>query len=56
MAGAQLTPEAFKAEFKRKGWTGKALAARWEVSEAWISKVVKKTSGQPAGMMLFGGF
>ncbi|WP_455233179.1 hypothetical protein [Geopseudomonas aromaticivorans] len=41
MAGERLTPEAFKAEFKRKGWTGKALAARWEVSEAWVSKIAQ---------------
>ncbi|EKY4113729.1 TPA: hypothetical protein ACGW3M_000932 [Pseudomonas aeruginosa] len=35
----RLTPEEFKAAFKQRGWTGKTLAARWEVSEAWISKV-----------------
>ena len=37
----RLTPDEFKAIFKQLGWTGKALAVRWEVSEAWISKIVK---------------
>ncbi|HBO2102326.1 hypothetical protein [Pseudomonas aeruginosa] len=35
----RMTPEAFKAECKRKGWTGRALAERWSKSEAWISRV-----------------
>lgn len=37
----RLTPDEFKAVFKQRGWTGKTLAVRWEVSEAWISKIVK---------------
>ncbi|HHH9443094.1 TPA: hypothetical protein ACP32N_005082 [Pseudomonas aeruginosa] len=41
MAGDRLTPDEFKAVFKQRGWTGKTLAARWEVSEAWVSKIVK---------------
>ncbi|AXK38531.1 XRE family transcriptional regulator [Crenobacter cavernae] len=35
----RLTPDEFKAEFKRRGWTGRALAARWGKSETWISKI-----------------
>lgn len=35
----RLTPEAFKAEYRRRGWTGKALAKRWNRSEVWISLV-----------------
>ena len=35
----RMTPEAFKAEYKRKGWTGRALAKRWSKSEAWISRI-----------------
>jgi hypothetical protein len=34
-----MTPDEFKAECKRKGWTGKALAVRWSKSEAWISRI-----------------
>ena len=41
MAGERLTPDEFKAVFKQRGWTGKSLAARWEVSEAWISKIAQ---------------
>ena len=41
MAGDRLTPDEFKAVFKKRGWTGKSLAARWEVSEAWVSKIVQ---------------
>lgn len=37
----RLTPDEFKAVFKQRGWTGKTLALRWEVSEAWISKIIK---------------
>lgn len=39
MTNERLTPGEFKAAFKRLGWTGKTLAARWEVSEAWVSKI-----------------
>jgi len=34
-----LTPVEFKAEYKRRGWTGRALSRRWGKSEAWISKI-----------------
>ena len=34
-----LLPDEFKAEMKRKGWTGRALAVRWGKSETWISKI-----------------
>lgn len=37
-AGA-ATPEEFKAEYRRKGWTGKELAKRWDKSPEWISKI-----------------
>ncbi|MNE89596.1 hypothetical protein D3C80_1870180 [compost metagenome] len=40
MVVERLSPDEFKAVFKQRGWTGKALAARWGVSEAWISKIV----------------
>ena len=35
----RLTPVEFKAEYKRRGWTGRALSRRWGKSEAWISKI-----------------
>eukprot|EP01132_Coremiostelium_polycephalum_P013969 gene13969-16988_t len=34
-----MTPEQFKSEYRRKGWTGLALAERWSLSPAWISKL-----------------
>lgn len=37
----RLTPDEFKTIFKQRGWTGKSLAVRWKVSEAWISKIAK---------------
>ena len=39
MTTERLKPDEFKAVFKQRGWTGKSLAVRWEVSEAWISKI-----------------
>lgn len=35
----RMTPEQFKSEYRRKGWTGLALAERWSLSPAWISKL-----------------
>jgi hypothetical protein len=35
----RLSPDEFKATFKGLGWTGRALAARWKISEAWMSKI-----------------
>lgn len=37
----KLTPEEFKAEIGRRGWTYRALAERWEVSENWVSKTAR---------------
>ncbi len=37
----RMTPEEFQAEYRRRGWTGRALAARWGKSETWISKIAK---------------
>jgi hypothetical protein len=39
MAEEKMSPAEFKAECKRRGWTNRALAARWRRSEAWISKI-----------------
>lgn len=39
----RLTPEEFKAEVWRRGWTYRALAERWEVSENWVSKLARNT-------------
>lgn len=38
-AKESMPPEQFKSEYRRKGWTGRALAERWGKSEAWISKL-----------------
>lgn len=35
----RMTPEEFKAEYRRKGWTGRDLAERWHKSVTWISKI-----------------
>lgn len=36
-----LTPDEFKAEIGRRGWTYRALAERWGVSENWVSKLAR---------------
>ncbi len=46
-ATQRLSPVEFKALFKQRGWTGKTLALRWEVSEAWISKILKNPDRAP---------
>jgi hypothetical protein len=51
-----LSPVEFKALFRKRGWTGKTLALRWEVSEAWISKILKIRIEHPIGMMLYAAF
>jgi hypothetical protein len=43
----RLTPDAFKAAIKQRGWTGRSLALRWEVSEAWISKIINNANRAP---------
>ena len=40
-AKQRLSPTEFKAEVGRRGWTYRALAERWEVSENWISKLAR---------------
>jgi hypothetical protein len=37
----QLTPDEFKAEYRRRGWTNRALASRWVKSESWLSKLAR---------------
>jgi hypothetical protein len=39
MVAQRMTPSEFKAEYRRKGWTGRMLADRWQKSVAWISKI-----------------
>ena len=34
-----MSPDEFKAETRRRGWTFRALAARWGKSETWVSKI-----------------
>lgn len=36
-----MTPEEFKAEIQRRGWTYSSLALRWGVSDNWISKIAR---------------
>lgn len=43
----RMTPEEFKAEYKRKGWTGRMLAERWQKSVAWISKIGNDPAREP---------
>lgn len=37
----RMTPKEFKAEIQRRGWTYRALAERWDVSDNWISKIAR---------------
>jgi len=43
----RLSPDEFKAECKRRGWTGRALSKRWGKSEAWISKIASNPDRAP---------
>lgn len=36
----RLTPEEFKAEYRRRGWSGKDLAAHWGKHPVSLSKIV----------------
>ncbi len=40
MQTAQMTPLEVKSLIKQKGWTGRALAARWGKSGTWVSKII----------------
>lgn len=40
-ATTRLAPADFKAEVARRGWTYRALAHRWGVTEGWVSKVAR---------------
>ncbi len=42
----RLTPEAFKAAVKGKGWTYRALAERWHLSEVRVSQIARD-EGRP---------
>lgn len=37
----RISPEEYKAEIQRRGWTLRALSVRWGVSENWVSKIVR---------------
>ncbi|WP_432414151.1 hypothetical protein [Pantoea allii] len=40
-AGAErLSAQAFRKQVKDKGWMIKAVAARWQISDTWMSKLV----------------
>lgn len=43
-APARMTHEEFRNEVLRRGWTYRALAARWEVTENWVSKIARNTA------------
>lgn len=47
MANERMTPVEFKAEYRRKGWTGRMLAERWQKSVAWISKIGNDPEREP---------
>jgi len=34
-----MSPQEFKAEIQRKGWTYRALAGRWGIQESYISRL-----------------
>lgn len=37
----RLTPEEFKAAVRGKGWTYRALALRWQLTETRISQIAR---------------
>ena len=39
----RISPEEYKAEIQRRGWTLRALSGRWGVSENWVSKIVRNS-------------
>lgn len=43
----RLSPDEYKAEAKRRGWSFKALAERWNVSKTWMSKVANDPERSP---------
>lgn len=38
-----MSPQEFKAEIQRKGWTYRALATRWGVRESYISRLSRNS-------------
>lgn len=34
-----MSPDEFKAEVRRRGWTFRALSVRWGKSETWVSRI-----------------
>lgn len=47
MSEERLTIQEFKDLMKAKGWTGRALALRWEKTAPWISKIVNDEAREP---------
>lgn len=43
----RLTPSEFKEEYRRRGWNGLTLAARWGRGPVWMSRVGSKTDRDP---------
>lgn len=41
LTSRRMTPDEFKAEIQSKGWTYRALAERWDVTENWVSKLAR---------------
>lgn len=41
LKGSRMSPDEFRAEVKRRGWTYRALAIRWDVSETWVSRTAR---------------
>lgn len=37
-----MTPNEFRAELKRKGWTYVELGERWSISANWLAKVAAR--------------
>ncbi|MDU9402630.1 hypothetical protein RTH46_09010 [Pseudomonas sp. zfem004] len=40
MSEQRMTPSEFKAEYRRRGWSGKDLAARWNKHPNSLSRIV----------------
>ncbi|GGM26235.1 hypothetical protein ACFQDN_21575 [Pseudomonas asuensis] len=44
MTDTRLSPDEFKRIYKAKGWTGLTLAARWNITPQWLSRLGKNTA------------
>jgi hypothetical protein len=47
MSKRRMTPKEFKAEYKRRGWSGKEVALHWEKHPCSLSRIINDTDRRP---------